>query len=151
MLLPPEGKTVTIPDKIPLPGLCPYTGQESGDFLVTKRFLEHLEFFGPTSKFYDALLVSETIEKPTVVFEGLKRSGLAKGLCFVSSPSNRWLDGETKSPPPSGKVFVVYVRPTQGGGLLVFDWDWRIADPSCHGYPNQWQLSYSRKLWPQTN
>src|SRR5262245_25527209 len=109
MLQPPPGYTP--PSVIRLDGKEPQTGARCDRFRISVPMLEALEKNGPTTKFFDALLVPETIESPDVVFEGLNRGGLSHGLCYSRVPTERWQDAQTKIAPPPSMVFLVFIRP----------------------------------------
>src|SRR5262245_5835928 len=86
MILPPATTQVTVSEYITLPGMSPERFDQSGTFLVSRKMLDHLQANGPPQKFLDALLISPTLEHPTVILEGLKRQNYHNGFCYCSVP-----------------------------------------------------------------
>lgn len=153
MKLPPAGLAVApLTDYIPIPALSPKTGSVDATLLVSRTLLLDLEAKGETRRYYDALLLPEVVENPTVVFEGLKRVNYQDqdGCCYVGVPSCRWLDEQTKEKIPPLKVFVVTVA-TAGADAHVLWWEWRFVDLKRPGYPKKWQSDFGRQVWPPTN
>jgi hypothetical protein len=147
MILPSSGVAVVIPEYIPIPGIDPYSIDSNGQFLISRDQLQHLEQYGPVQKFWDAPLVCNALEHPTVILEGLKRTNYDRGLCYCCVPTARWTSETEIIPPPPGKVFCVYVNPVVAG-YFVLDWDWRSVGLRTSGIPDRWQRDFERIVWP---
>jgi hypothetical protein len=151
MLNRPKGvQILQAPANIRIPAKSPYNGSDDAELIVSRAMLIDLEKQGPTRKFYDAQLISETVESPVVILEGLNRTGFQSGYCYSRIPTCRWVDEQTKADAPVGRVFVVFVMPANHG-LCVLDWEWRLEDEANAGYPRYWKSDYTRQIWPPMN
>src|SRR5690242_6986965 len=135
MILPPlvpgsSTSTSAVQQYLELPGIDPYSFRDDGVFRIGLTMLQNLEKNGPTQKFYDANLIPDALERPTVILEGFKRKNYDDGLCYCTIPKVRSMpdanDELQPVKPPPLKVFAVYVNPI-GKDLFVLDWDWRIV------------------------
>jgi len=138
--------TTPIPALIRIPCLNPLTGRDDMTINVNRAMLEDLEQNGPPWKFHNSNLISETVESPTVILQGLNRVGFQTAYCFSRTPSCRWIDERTTVAPRPYTVFVVFV--SSGIQPEVLDWEWRMADPANPGYPKYWQRDFMRKVHP---
>jgi hypothetical protein len=156
MKLPPAGMPVVVQDYIPLPARSPEDLDGSPleceivEAFISRKMMEHLEQYGPRRKFYDIRSITDALETPAVIFEGLQRHPFEQAYCYSCVPARRWLNEEDTGPPPPWQVFLVYVV-RMDGKLVVLDWNWRPADRSKPYYPKNWEQDYARRLWPQTD
>jgi hypothetical protein len=138
---------VVTPPLIALPGCRdPNTGTRDWTIHVRTSMLEDLEQHGPEWKFYNAQLIPEALEAPTVILQGLNRVGFDDAYCYSRVPSCRWIDESTKGQPLPYAVFVVFVA--CANPAVVLDWEWRMADQSHPGYPRKWQTDFGNQVWP---
>jgi hypothetical protein len=147
MKLPPPGHVFTVPATFQITGFDPYTQTVCGGFLLSGPMLRELEDYGPEPKLWDTFLVEDTLCRPTVVLEGLRRTNYEQGLCYCSRPANRWVSATDLSAPPERMVFCVYVNPV-GSAFNVLDWNWRKVGPSATGIPHRWQRNFKQIVWP---
>jgi hypothetical protein len=147
MILPPVGYVA--PTEIHIDGFDPFSRQITADgFLLSVPLLENLERNGPSQKYWDVLLVPETLTNPMVVLEGLKRANFEHGLCYCSVPLQRPSEAGSIEV-PSQKVFCAYAIPSSSGfTYTVMDWDWREVGPTGTGIPYRWQRDFERIVWP---
>lgn len=143
-----EGSSAEAPAMIYLPLLNPASGSTDWSARILRSTLEDLQANGPAWKFYDVRLISDNLEGPTVVFEGLQRAGFSQALCYSRSPSVRYVS-ETESVPQRDRlVFMVFIAAT--GDHTILDWEWRREDEGRHGYPRGWRHDFARQVWPTT-
>lgn len=135
-----------IPTTIDLDALNPFSGKVEWKASLAVTKILDLEKHGPAWKFYNAKLIDETLEAPTVVFEGLKRAGFHDAYCYSRKPSCKWVDEQTSKPPLAHQVFLVFV--SASGTLAVLDWEYRLVDPNHPGYPKNWANDFVRPIWP---
>lgn len=152
MIIPPLGYVeveAATPEYLTVPGIDPYSFTSDGQFRISTATLRSLEDNGPVEKFYDACLICDALERPTVILEGLKRANYEDGLCYCFVPAVRYtmgIDMQTVAP-PRGMVFAVYVKPN-ASDLYVLDWDWRRVGPDATGIPHRWPRDFERIVWP---
>jgi hypothetical protein len=147
VILPPAGFVIPVPTSFDLAGFDPHEERVRNGFHISGPMLQELEDYGPDHKLWDAFLVPPTLETPTVILEGLKRTNYEQGLCYCAMPSRRWVNATDTAVPPRGKVFCVYANPV-GSDFQVLDWEWRRVGLGATGIPYRWQKDFTRILWP---
>ncbi len=116
---PPQPKRVTVPATI----------------------VDRVLRYAPRSKFHLLRhLVPATLERPEMVFRGLRRD-LEGGPCYVARPERTFdNDGLARSMPP-GFVFAVYLDEDD----KVYEWRLEPADDFA-----SWEERFEERTWPRT-
>ena len=115
---------------------------------LRQSVLETLESHGPELKFADASLITPSLNDPIIVYNGLNRPSICEGYCYVARPSRRMNLGGQYEPVPHDRVFLVFVE--KEFGLVVFDWEWRLAADGS-GRPIDWDIDFSGGIkWSHT-
>ena len=137
-------------DQIPIgEGLDP-EGKRGATFFVSRAELDILERDGPEWKLEDARFIPETVQQPDAIFEGLKRPGHEKSLCYSVRPARDPENEEENQPLPRyGFAFLAFAR-SGAGGFVVFDWEWREEDGDAPGHPVGWATDFERRTWHRT-
>jgi hypothetical protein len=137
-------------NKLPIgSGLTP-CGKPGATFYLDRNELELIRKDGPPGLYDDARFISEAVQKPDAIFEGLGRYGQRESLCYSVRPTADPDDEEEAATLPRyGQVFVVFVSPGQGGDV-VFAWEWREEDPDLPGHSLHWQNDFARRTWQRT-
>jgi hypothetical protein len=146
MKLPPVG--YALPEEIQLRGIHPLTFGPGWHFTINRPLLENLEKFGPKRRFWDALIVPDALESPTVILEGLKRKNHGDSFCYCFVPALRWASEVRRVSAPPRKVFCAFVEPIKDGSFNVFDWHFRAVGPEATGIPHRWSRDFERIVWP---
>jgi hypothetical protein len=149
MVLPPPGY---VPEPyIKLKAKNPHTGVGEIDVFVSRAMLEDLEESGPDERFFDALLLPEALESPSIIMKGLKRPGFDDGFCFIRKPSIRWINSETTTPPPVDMVFLAFIRSekeAEPNRFIVHDWTMRRIDKRKPELPEDWENDFEKRVFP---
>lgn len=116
---PPQAKRVTVPAT------------------VVDRVLR----YAPRSKFHLLrLLVPGTLERPDMVFRGLRRD-LEEGTCYVARTDKRYDNDGLAHPAPIGFVFAVYLDEDE----RVYEWRFEPEEDFV-----KWEERFEEKTWPRT-
>lgn len=113
MRLPPVGYEIIIPEAIQPSGLDPHTSRVTSGFYVSRALHEHLEVNGPEQKYWDGFLACDTLDRPTLLLEGLRRPNYERGLCSWAVPEKRWVGQMETVEPPAGMVVCAYAYPSK--------------------------------------
>jgi len=115
--------------------------------MVSISYIDHLLHNGPDVRFYELQSVAEVLQRPLVVFRGLKRDGKQNALCYVGKP-NRY--GENWSAPGHpDMVFMVGVTEN----WVVFEWGWEKMDAQNDGsctHPVDAHRRFTKMIWKQS-
>ena len=122
-------------------GLDP-AGMGEREFRVESKRVDHLMRNGPPHVYYALKSAEEVLASPTVIYEGLRREGFEKGLCYCGKP-RRYLNEGIEAPAPPGKVFTVYINERD----VVFEWRWDKADEFDPSVPNSIKTRFERIKW----
>lgn len=137
-------------DQLPIGEGRDKDGNRGASFFVSRTTIEALEQYGPEWKYEDARFIPEAILQPDAIFEGLKRPGQEKSLCYSVRPTHDPDDEtETQTLPRYGYVFLVFARSCVGG-YEAFDWEWREEDSESPGLPIGHETDFERYTWLKT-
>jgi hypothetical protein len=137
-------------DQIPVGEGLDQDGKPGANFFISRAELDLLEREGPEWKLEDARFIIETVGQPDAIFEGLKRPGQEKSLCYSVRPTHDPDIEEKDQPLPRyGFAFLAFAR-LGVGGYVVFDWEWRKEDPEGPGQPAGWENDFERRRWHKT-
>jgi hypothetical protein len=82
---------------------------------------------------------ARVVQKPTVVFEGLRSVGrLTHARAYCGKPLRAFSNSGDPRPAPEGMVYCVYADPHG----YVFDWDWVREDANQPGYPVGYDIRF---------
>jgi len=125
-------------------GLGP-SGLSQCEFKVPLKQVRHLETHGPTHKFYELVSACDVLKNPMAVFEGLRRDGQEKGLCYIGRP-RRYGDG-VEYPPHPNMVFIVCVTEEN----TIFEWGWEREDTARTGLPVNSKQRFGKIKWKHSS
>lgn len=123
-------------DELWLPAIDPATGKLV-QVQISHGRLQAMARFGQAHVLECAYIVPEILERPSAIFEGLKRDqdedsmGAPGWRCYCGRPSvafNR--DGSERRPFPQ-QIFMVFVNQER----IAYNWRWEKADPDNLNLP----------------
>ena len=118
-------------------------GKKHCDFYISQRQVRHYMRYGPAHKFFDSLTIPYILLHPSVIFLGLKRENMEKGLCYAGIPPVRYVNAEVTAPPHPGMIFMVFVDDKSH----VFNWRWERVDKSNNSYPIDSKDRFTKTIW----
>lgn len=124
-------------------------GKPGASFFMDRTELDVIRRDGPDWKLEDARFIYETVQEPDAIFEGLRRPGQHKSLCYCVRPTHDPDATADEGLPRYGVVFAVFAR-SGVGGFVVFDWEWRQEDPEAPGHPAGWENDFEKRRWYRT-
>lgn len=94
-----------------------------------------------------AFIVPQTLQKPTAIFEGLRRDedDDRRGVgwrCYCGSPSRSYRTDGSERPRWPGSVYLVFVN--RDG--IAYNWRWEKEDASCPGLPAGHGMRFKKRL-----
>ena len=119
-------------------------GSGEQEFFVSNKQIDHLNRYGPESRYFELQSVADVLSSPRVIFKGLRRQGKEDAICYVGTP-RRYGDGWT-SPGHPGMVFLVCMTVE----WILFEWGWEKADPNNSNYPTNVTLRFEKEIWKQS-
>ena len=96
-------------------------------------------------RYFNALLIPETLKNPIAIFKGLERDNHEDGWCYCGKPSKRrqhW-DETTTVPFPDGKIFLVFADKNR----FVFNWRMEKENHYYSGLPKNFETRFGQTLW----
>lgn len=128
------------------PGYFTVFGQNpDGKGKVECRFaiqhIEQIKAHAPESKFFEIQSAVEVLERPTLIYKGLERSGFEEGLCYIGVP-RRFREG-VEMPPPPKMIFLVCLTKD----FKVFEWRWEREDAIKTGFPCDEKRRFTELKW----
>jgi hypothetical protein len=125
-------------------GVDPFSdGKKHRDFYISKDQIRHYMRYGPSHRFFDSLIIPYILLHPTVIFQGLKRENMEKGLCYSGVPTVRYINADVTAPPHPGMTFLVFADDK----FRVFDWRWEKVDKSNNDYPLDSKDRFTKTIW----
>ena len=89
----------------------------------------------------------EILEKPTAIFEGLRREededprGIG-WLCYCGLPACDYDKKGQPIKPPENKVFLIFVNTDK----MAYNWRWEVCDGEDPALPDDYANRFKRKL-----
>ena len=101
--------------------------------------------YGPEQQYSELVHTLPLVMKePMAIFQGLKREGYERGLCFSGKTDRYWISQSIETPFPPGKVFTVYINEDQ----CIFVWRLEREDGKDAGHPIRWEERFTKRIWP---
>ena len=93
------------------------------------------------------LIVPMMLEKPTAIFEGLRRDEDEDRWgygwrCYCGLPEHRYRTDGSSAPPYLGQVYVVFVNDER----VAYNWRWEKADPENLKLPIGHETRFKQRL-----
>jgi hypothetical protein len=99
------------------------------EFRIPTRTVDHLQRYGPESRYYELISAEQVLKNPDLIYEGLRREGQENGLCYIGKP--KCFREGAEYPGHPGMLFLVFVTKE----YIIFEWRWEKVDEKLPDYP----------------